>query len=67
MKDSHYLRFDSPGWNSRFGRAVCGALIEAAKEFSALPTCPRCKTWIADGEAGTEDELFGPMKTVKDV
>ena len=58
---THYIRWDSPGWDSRYGRAVCGRLVEPTKDFSATPSCPKCAAWVQDLEARTEEELFGPM------
>jgi hypothetical protein len=49
VADTHYVRHGTPG--GRLKEAVCGRLIDDRRDSSVEPTCPQCKTWIAEFES----------------
>lgn len=54
----HYVAFDEPG--RRDTRAICGQRVDRYREHSVRPTCPDCKRLLADREAVSVEDAFGP-------
>lgn len=52
----HYVRYDAPGADGRYARAVCGQGVNPKKEHAAEPTCPACIEWLREFEALDIDE-----------
>lgn len=61
---THYVPFDSPGWNARVAQTVCGKFIDPrSSEFSASPTCDTCRAWVHQDDGKTAEDMFGSAPT----